>query len=326
MTNYVKIINAWHALNSYYVKIGSTWKTVNSGYTKVGSTWKQFYNGLGPQPFTFGGIFDNTYTPSTPGYVVVNDNGNNTFYVYWGSTTNTAYWYVQLFDLIGGTYGSYVPPTQYTGNFSFYSSGLEYATVTAVNTAGVAYVYWNSSTNATSYTVNYSLNGVSGYTISTSNLYTAISVTTGTLVTVNSIVATNSYGSYTLSVNQSVTPATTSASASSSYTGLTYHPPFVTPTFSPDPPSITWYSHQQPSGTGQSWVWSTVTASGSTSGSVTYDWQISSSSSGSPVVSSGNTGGTTLNTGTTTTRWARVRARVQGTDGNTYYGTWTGWT
>lgn len=109
------------------------------------------------------------------------------------------------------------------------------------------------------------------------------------------------------------------ATASVSFTTLAA---FIEPTA--PAPSVTWSGTRSDGATGQQWDWNSVTASGS--GYVDgYQWYLSTTASDAGFLSSGFTTGTRLVTGSTATRYAKVRASIAGSDNNSYYGTWSGY-
>jgi len=176
----------------------------------------------------------------------------------------------------------------------------------------------SSGTNSSGGTINWSSTYQTAYTIA-GDINVGYTTSTTQSRAISGLAGSTTYY-FTVTVYSS-----DGHSASSPGT-LTTAAAFTTPSFSPNPPGISWSSTQTSGSAGQSWTWGSVTASGSTSGGLTYDWQISSSSSGSPLLSSSSTSQTFLNTGATALRWARVRAKINGTNGTTYYGSWTGWT
>jgi hypothetical protein len=97
---------------------------------------------------------------------------------------------------------------------------------------------------------------------------------------------------------------------------------FITPTA--PAPTVTWSGTRSDGLTGQQWDWNSVTASGS--GYVDgYQWYLSTTSSDAGFLSNGFTTGTRLVTGSTATRYAKVRASIMGSDTNSYFGDWSGY-
>jgi hypothetical protein len=304
----------------------------------TGSGTVTYHASVYPGAFTYN-ISDATAQPFwfNGAGISISGSSNNIMTVSWNAASNGTSYGDQVF----GVYNSflYITGTNLSDTWPYTSSGNENATVYVYNNNCLFQIYWGTSTNASSYSYTYTISGSNSVTSVTSNTYAIISASAGQTITVNSVTAyigANATGLSTPGTAGSttnVTLAVKSNSASSNNFYLTYTQPFVVPTFSPNPPSINWHSTQgtgvypnwTTTGTGQGWNWETVTASGSTAGSVSYNWQIGTTSSGG-TITSGNTSGTVLNTGITATRWARVQAQVTGTDLQTYLGAWTNWT
>jgi hypothetical protein len=156
---------------------------------------------MSPDNFSYY-LYDSSAVPDTPSYVVIYNNGNNTFYVYWdpqSSSTNVDFWVAYWSGVVSGTSGTYLKSNQraYTDNISFSSSGSENAYVKAYGNSVSASVDVSTQNNANSWLINYSITGLNSGTGSFSQrVYSMpykINVSYGNTVSINSVQASNNY-------------------------------------------------------------------------------------------------------------------------------------
>jgi len=158
--------------------------------------------------FTYS-IADTTIVPATPDAYTNTFNSSGTQISYdWNNTANTSYWETTI---SGGPEGSRFNET-FSSDYAYsVTPGQSYTTtVVSVNNNKKATVSWSAASNANSYIVSFTNNGVSGTSGVITN--TSYDIPTSGTVTVNSVTAysnnngTGSTRSGTLSGSSTVTP------------------------------------------------------------------------------------------------------------------------
>ena len=348
--------------STYYRGLGygkNAYGNGNTVYSNIIST------GADPTPGNFSySISATTPYPTYPTGLSISSSSNQ-FTASWTPGSYNSAYIVYLSGVVSATV--YQGSSSITRSYS--SSGTQYVSVDTYNSNTKATISWGSSSGANSYRVSYTLGGISTYQDYLSSGAGSVDVyTSGQQISVTSVVAysgsspTNgSFKAGSPSGTTTITPQQTSpqfGTMPQTSTYLTYTPPFTPPTATA-PSNFTFYRfNYNLSRQGLNWGWNLSTLGGSYTSVQYYEYQISTTSSGSNIINSGTVAynssqnqyllsspaGTTSSSSnssigpfytkmesptvtpySTSARYGRVRAIVRGTDGNNYNGTWTSW-
>lgn len=205
------------------------------------------------------------------------------------------------------------PWTGTSNNYGYYGN---YSNVLAISTlqGPVPTITNLQATNVTdaSATISWNSTDQIGWEIQVPNVANYIG-SSGTSYNITGLSADTSYTVTVIIYADGGNTATASVS-------FTTQAAFITPTA--PAPTVTWSGTRSDGLTGQQWDWNSITASGS--GYVDgYQWYLSTTASDAGFLSNGFTTGTRLVTGSTATRYAKVRASIAGSDANSYFGDWS---
>jgi hypothetical protein len=268
-----------------YPKVGTTLGNPATGTLTLNEkqsnwTYSPAFTVVNPVPGAFSvySLIDSTPTPTTPSFASITDQGNNTLAASWGSSTYATE-YLTIWS------GPYSNAAQYflgtaSGSIAFSSSGQERLSVYGVNQTTQITVSWTTSANATGYTVNTS----AGSFNAGNNTSWSYAASNGSQFTVNSVTATNAYGTAIGSGTPlSITPSSKiSGVVNSAATQLNYTAPQVA--VNAPSPQISYSS-------GPTWALSFYYPSQG-SGAITSNWYFytatSSSGAGQTLVNSGS--------------------------------------